>query len=252
MSTTKKGYEEYEPPPILQSYLDCYWSYCTESPSLFLNTKPIIPDGCIDIIFDLSRPATIKSFVVGAMTKPITNNKTNLWGVRFKPGMAYPFIKRPMQKLTDLMIDYYEFVGQESKCLSDQLVDQNTIKNKISILNKMFTQKLSTLDAVEAPIVWALNLIHQTNGKCTIKEICGEIGWSRQHFNRKCLNYTGLNPKFLSQVIRIKELIKRYKSKKFHNWSELSIEGGFYDQSHMINEFKKITGLTPPEFLETP
>jgi len=248
MTTTKERYKEFKPAPILQPYLVCFWSYFSESPSVSLSSKSIIPDGCIDIIFDLNRPAITNSFVVGAMTKSITSNRTNLTGIRFKPGMAHPFLKCPMNELTDMMIDFREFVGNEANHVLDQLANLHTIEKQVSILNKVFIQKLSTLWPVEAPMTSALNLIYLTGGNCTVTEISRKIGWSRQHFTRKCISYTGLNPKFLSQVIRIKKLIELHKFGQFRNWSTLSLDADFYDQSHMINEFKKITGFTPLEY----
>ncbi len=249
MSAILTGYNEYTPQASLQSYLDCYWSYVTDTATILSHKKKIIPDGCIDVIFDLNYPTTLNSFVVGAMTKPIVNTGTNFVGVRFKPGMAYPFIKIPVYKLTDLFVDYSEFVGQEANHLSSQLVDLNSTEHQIALLNNIFTKKLSALNVVETQMSRALNLIQNTGGGISVKQISCEVGWSRQHFTRKCLSYTGLTPKFLNQVIRIKKVIKHYKTEKFYSWSQLSVDGGYYDQSHMIKEFKKITGLTPIEFL---
>ena len=33
-------------------------------------------------------------------------------------------------------------------------------------------------------------------------------------------------------------------------WAELAFECGFYDQSHLISEFRRITGRTPETFLQ--
>jgi hypothetical protein len=62
MSAIIDGYNEYVPPASLQSYLDCYWSYVTDTATISSSIKPIIPDGCIDIIFDLNLPKTLKTF----------------------------------------------------------------------------------------------------------------------------------------------------------------------------------------------
>ncbi len=88
MSSQQASYVEYEPPSYLKKYLYCYWSYYTESSIDLLHANPIIPDGCIDIIFDLNVATQSQCFIVGAMTKPVINLKNNLFGIRFKPGMA--------------------------------------------------------------------------------------------------------------------------------------------------------------------
>jgi AraC-like DNA-binding protein len=33
-------------------------------------------------------------------------------------------------------------------------------------------------------------------------------------------------------------------------WSDVAIDAGFYDQSHLINEFQSLCGLPPRLFLE--
>jgi AraC-like DNA-binding protein len=171
-------------------------------------------------------------------------------GVRFKPGMAHPFFYTSMHALTDKIVDFDEFFGREANMLSDTLTIANSINDRIAILNRAFSRRLSTLIPVDAAIGRALQLICHTLGRCSVEKISCEIGWSRQHLTRKCLRYTGLTPKFLSQTIRINTLIKHYQNKNPQNWSAFALESGFYDQAHMINTFKKITGCTPLEFLK--
>ncbi len=242
------GYKEYEPPKKLQPYLVCYWSYFHNSSSVIEHANPVIPDGCIDIIFDLNCPINFDSFVVGAMTKPISNTKTNLIGVRFKPGKAYHFLQIPVHEITDQIVDYSEFAGYEEN-LSIKLAEMNSTINQISLLNQVFGKKILGLPQVNNQVSQAIEMITQGNGKLTISQISHQIGWSRQHLASKCLKHLGFSPKILSQVMRVKSVIERYKTEKFHNWSQLSIDGGYYDQSHMINEFKQFTGLTPIKYL---
>ncbi|MCP4115719.1 MAG: helix-turn-helix domain-containing protein [Desulfobacteraceae bacterium] len=246
------GYNEYGPPVRLQPYIDRYWSYATDSAAISLNRNRIIPDGCIDIIFDLSPSAALKSFVVGAMTKPMESDRTNLVGVRFNPGMAYPFFNVPMHEVTDRLVDYFEFAGRETTHLLNQLMDLNTTHRQIELLNKTFINKLSSINPIDPKMARALALIRKTQGRCSIKQTCDDIGWSRQHLARKTLTYTGITAKFLAQVTRVRHVIKRHGTNSFQNWSQLSVDVGYYDQSHMINEFRRITGQTPVEFVIKP
>jgi AraC-like DNA-binding protein len=243
------GYFEYSPPNHLQDMINCYWAY-KAAPSVCTNVdKPIIPDGCVDIIFDLTYPKSEKCFVVGAMTKPILNHRTNLIGVRFNPGWASIFLQFPVHEITDLIVDYSEFVGQKASRYSEQFKPLTSTKAQINYLNTIISNCSSNSAYIPSQIANSLLLIQKNNGGCSVQYLSDEVGWSRHHLTRKFQYYTGLSPKFFSQVTRLKAFVKRFKTQKNHDWAQLSLEIGYYDQSHMINEFQKITGLTPEKYL---
>ena len=242
-------YVEYRPHPRLGALIDCYWSYCAPSINRLAMQKPVIPDGCVDIIFDLNPSAPLRCFAIGAMTKPIQNQKPRLLGVRFHTGMARSFFKMPMHHLTDLMVDASPLLNDRSHTLSDRLAEETSQQDRISLLDQFFLHQMDGLAPLERPLAEALRLIRQADGRCTVQQISDAVGWSRQHFSRKCLHSIGITPKFLMQVLRLKKTMALHAGEQFCGWSQLSIEGGYFDQSHMIGEFKKMTGLTPIDFL---
>ncbi|VFQ46816.1 helix-turn-helix domain-containing protein [Desulfoluna butyratoxydans] len=246
--TTPPEYAEYRPHPLLASLIDCYWScrvLCRERLSA---RKPVIPDGCVDIIFDLEPAAPLRCFVVGAMTKPVQSRKTNLFGVRFHTAMATSLFKTPMHHFTDLMVDACDALGDPTHALSDQLAEKALPQDRVALLNEEFLRRLADCSPPERPLAEALRLIHNAGGQCSVQQVSTAVGWSRQHFTRRCLHDTGLSPKFLMQVVRLHQTIALHKKGGLHGWCHLSQEGGYFDQSHMIREFKGITGLTPAEY----
>jgi AraC-like DNA-binding protein len=248
MKLSKNKYIEIKPHLRLQLYLKCFWSFESGATFLTKQSRPILPDGCIDIIFDLRPSSRQKSFVVGAMTKPITNTRENLIGVRFKPGMAYLFLKHPMNKLTDQIVDFSNFFGNETTLISEQLATLNTLEEQIDLLNQIMIKRLSSLPQLNNQMMFALDYMNKTKGKFNVIELSNHIGWSRQHLTRTCLRYAGLSPKYLSQVLRINNLINEIDNQSPDSLCNLSLSNGFYDQSHMINVFKKITGFPPAKY----
>ncbi len=249
MSSLQASYVEYEPSTYLQIYVDCYWSYYTESPLALIYENPIIPDGCVDIIFDQNITTQSQCFIVGAMTKPIINLKNNLFGIRFKPGMVTSVINLPINEMTDHIIDIRNINNSKIESLAEILHNKKSYQQKVSFLNSVLSTVISSQSLIEGETEYALSLIEKTSGKCSVKEISESVGWSRQHLARKFLKHTGLTLKFYSQVVRVNSLIRRYNSSAKHSWGYLAQTCGYYDQSHMINEFKNITGMTPQKYL---
>jgi hypothetical protein len=111
MTVPECKYREYKPFPGLQHILKCYWSYSADlSAGIPDDINPVIPDGCVDIVFDLNLPTQSQCFVVGPMTKSIYNAQNNLFGVRFKPGKSSSFFSSPLKEMTDQI-----FTGNKGK-----------------------------------------------------------------------------------------------------------------------------------------
>lgn len=241
----KETYREHQPASVLQQYISCFWTYNDPGLSLDTKVKPIIPDGCIDVIFDMEFEVGL---VIGAMTQPIINHKKHLVGVRFKPGMAYPFFNLPMNTLTDLQVELGELMPEEAYAMMERLCLCKNINERLNVLNEFFYSHLTNIRSVASPIIAMLNHISTTSGNCNVQELSDLTGWSRQHLARKCLDYTGLSPKFLLQVMRFKNVTATLDSGACNDWGELAVSAGFYDQAHMINMCKKLTGLTPKQY----
>ena len=59
---------------------------------------------------------------------------------------------------------------------------------------------------------------------------------------------TGIAPKRYAELVRFHRLIDRTPVAEAAPWSELAVDGGYYDQSHVIRDFKRFTGFTPAEY----
>jgi AraC-like DNA-binding protein len=248
----ENNYREYEPSSTLKPFIKCYWSYSPDfSTEILINTNPVIPDGCVDIIFDLDLPTQSSCFVVGPMTKPMVNTKYNLFGVRFKPGRAVSFFHFPLQEMTDQIITINDMGQLRADNITDHLANHTCLNKRIFFMDTIFEKLLSDQPSLEKPIQYAINTIELSNGMINVQEITNKIGWSRQHLTRKFLKTTGLTPKFFSQVVRLNQTIQTHKGlKKCYSLADLAQIGGYFDQAHMTNEFKKMTGVTPQIFLK--
>lgn len=59
---------------------------------------------------------------------------------------------------------------------------------------------------------------------------------------------TGLTPKRYAELVRFHRLIDHTPVPGAAAWSALAVDGGYYDQSHVIRDFKRFTGYTPAEY----
>lgn len=94
-------YHEYRPSIDLASYVACYWAVHFDGKSI----KPhrIVPDGCVDLIFDLADPMTSHAFLSGLMTDYALlsfQSPIKSFGVRFYSDSAARLMRIPVSELT--------------------------------------------------------------------------------------------------------------------------------------------------------
>lgn len=94
-------YREHQPSEALKPFVDCFWAR-VGWPGL--ETR-VLPDGAVDIIFDLAAPSPpMAALVVGTMTAPVVvepPRTCDYVAVRFHPGGAQPLFGSSMQELSD-------------------------------------------------------------------------------------------------------------------------------------------------------
>jgi AraC-like DNA-binding protein len=78
--------------------------------------------------------------------------------------------------------------------------------------------------------------------------LAAESGLSRQHLTRRFRESVGVGPKFFSRVARFHALFHRLYKDASRNWVGAALDLGYYDQAHMISDFREFTGRTPLEY----
>lgn len=248
MNIAQEGYQELRPPKALQPYVNCFWTSATPACATPV-THRVLPDGCIDFIFDFSPGRTPEGKVVGTMTRPLmfqTASSMYLVAVRFQPGGATPFLGLAAHDLTDLQCELPEV--WRTLRLTDRLCDEPTRAGKIRLLESSLLEHLAVASPLEHRVLAAVTMIK--NRQDRIEMIAGDMGLSRQHLTRLFQRHVGVGPKVFARVIRLQSLLDGIKRTASPIWAAISLESGYYDQAHMVNECRDLTGLTPTELAE--
>ena len=104
--------------------------------------------------------------------------------------------------------------------------------------------------ALDRPLVPAppFDLIAASGGRVAVEDVVQETGFTRRHLGNLFQSQVGLSPKSLARIHRFRgalDLLNRADGEV--PWAALAERCGFYDQSHLINEFRRFTGLSPTE-----
>ena len=222
-------YQEYPPPAQLASHVECFWTSHSAS-------TRVLPDACQDIIYQ--RGSLI---AVGALTRAqVFNGADTVWGIRFHPGMSRLYLKTPGHLLTDSAIELSHLWGSRGRQLERRLSDESKFVELLS-------EALEPIS--ETPCQRMLRWVTQQGGRVKMDDLAGHAGLSTRHLRRVFLEQTGLSPKMFCRVVRFRALVHHVVGSK--NWAGLALDHGYYDQSHLANEFKELSGITMADFSKT-
>lgn len=90
--------------------------------------------------------------------------------------------------------------------------------------------------------------INERKGEVRISDLSEAAHLSYKQFKRVFTEYIGVNPKDFLRIVRFQHALFVLQSSPDMNFSQLAYECGYYDQPHLINEFKIFTGYTPKEY----
>src|SRR5205823_6076003 len=85
-------------------------------------------------------------------------------------------------------------------------------------------------------------------GATTVARLSAACGFSRQHLARKFRQSLGVCPKLFCRLVRFHYTLDRVITSPPGDWASAALELGYYDQAHLIAEFKEFTGLSPTGF----
>jgi AraC-like DNA-binding protein len=94
----------------------------------------------------------------------------------------------------------------------------------------------------------ASRLIKVHAGRISIDDIARSHGLTRQQFARRFCAAAGLPPKLFARITRFQALVHALLSTDVSRWASVSPAVGFYDQAHMINEFRAFADSPPTVF----
>jgi AraC-like DNA-binding protein len=177
---------------------------------------------------------------VGAMTveRRFELAPGRVCGVRFRPGMAGAFLKAPAAKLTDLQIPLEDLWGARARGLQEKM--QNAA-SAVEALCAALPMPDSPPDGVER----AIAAITAAHGAVDVDDIARQANLSPRQFRRRCLEATGLAPKHLCRVLRFRRARELAAREPGLKWSLIAVDAGYFDQAHLIRDFREFTGRPP-------
>ncbi len=82
-----------------------------------------------------------------------------------------------------------------------------------------------------------------------VSEVAAAMGISHGHLDRELGRLVGITPRALARLLRLRRFLAALDVHRDVPWADVAAELGWYDQAHLVRDFKRHTGVTPTQYL---
>ena len=222
-----------------------------------------MPDGCSEIIInradrfrrvaeDGSSHRQAKVLLVGQLRSAVSitpEGFVDLLGIRFEPGGLHALLGVPMHELTDLDVALDQVLERLSGALQSA-ASQATAVERERAVDLVLLQEQSRQRRPHTPTFLASATRLLNGGARTVESVAGELDVGRRRLERAFRQHVGLSPRHYLRVRRIQSVLRRLeRSPGPTRWAHLAYDAGYFDQPHLIRDFRLIARTTPEQFL---
>ena len=250
----------YKPAFPLSQHVDLFWR--TTNSGLPSSRRRIYPDGAMALVIHLKNPA-MSFFIddhahhirVPLLAGPYSRSfqidpsqSTAVIGVRFRPGAAGMFFPIPAHELHNVDIPLSDLDTADADRLLNDVCSAPSEHAQFVAVERYLTKKLGNATPIHPAITYAVEQLSREGGIRSIRRIQTDTGLSHTRLIQLFREHVGLTPKLFCRVRRFHGLLERIEKGLPVNWADLAADCGYFDQAHLIRDFRAFAGVTPLEY----
>lgn len=255
-------FRTFKPHSILRDFILFYFELDWKKKSPDDSIKYLsIPTGCsfmgfqkkgrMEIKMGDYNYATKKYYVNAQTTVPYqmhcSANHLNVLVACLKPTTLYHLFNIDVSKIVNTGTSPEHLFRDELHQFSSSYDSENTIEERIDLLNGILVRQLYTSRPTFNFIDSTIDLIITKKGKVNVRELCHKFNVSQRYFQKKFKEMIGIPPSLYIKIIRYNFIFSSFKERDC-DFKSSSASFYFYDSSHYSKSFKKFMGISPSKF----
>ena len=250
------------PSDKLKPYIKQYWAIENALKKGEQYTQRIIPSGLPELILYLNHKPKIltknrsfeDNFLLNGQQNDyydiLISENLSIFSISFLPQGISQFFPLPISELLNNDVPLKYLNNKLYVELETRLSEPSSFQTKINIVEECLCKLLNDNQKrfEFQRISNTIECIRKAKGNIEIETLASNACLSRKQFERVFSDYIGISPKQYLRIIRLQASVYLKSKNENISLTELAYENGYYDQSHFINEFKAMTGLSPKQF----
>ncbi|MGV3492747.1 MAG: AraC family transcriptional regulator [Ramlibacter sp.] len=218
----------------------------------------VLPDGSMHLLFEL-QDGPVPSRVAGPSIRPAQltlRGRVEGLSLRLRPGAAAALFGVSAHDLAERAVAWDALVAPRHRSLPDQLREAPRGEARLAVLaqalramrREVDRQRVASLDKAHAAAQWM-----RGPDRLPVHAAAARVGVSERRLQQIFQQHLGLTPGAWRRLARMHDCLRqlrRLRGGPPAPWASIAADCGFSDQSHLVNEFQGLCGLTPVQFLQ--
>lgn len=246
--------------------------------------EKLLPDGAVEIIIDLtdtpkrlydandhSRYIEFRRAWISGMRRGWivieAAPASSMAVIRFRPGGAFPFLGFAVESLNDTVDELDAVLRSVTASLRDRMLAAPTVEAKMAAVEDWLLQRAAWNLEPNAVVEYLTGRLFAPAG-IRITDVVQEIGYSQRHVLGLFRRWVGLSPKEFARIRRFQGVLRsvaesagsseptavldlRAAPPPEPDWAEVALAHGYYDQPHLMRDFRDFAGMTPRSYVKS-
>lgn len=255
-------YTELPPTPALAPYLRCIWVFENSTGDGAGGEQRIVPDGHPEMVLhygdrfheinDDTAVVQSRLLFAGQISRPLVlkpGANAGVIGIRFKAAGARALLGMSMVENTDTRLDLTQAWARDSESLLDEVHSATDVDERVRVVERFLIRRLAQSKLLpDAAIGHCVDVLHAAAGRITIDDLAARCDLSARQLERRFLDEVGIPPRLLASIFRFRRVFDLLEEPQPGRWIGAALAAGYFDQAHMIRDFKRFAGQQPQAF----
>jgi AraC-like DNA-binding protein len=218
----------------------------------------VLPDGGVHLILNLGDPPAVAggagsaAVATGARCEPSIIHmagRVEHVTVTLRPGGMAALLGVPAGELSARDVALDALWGPRAAQALERVAGTPPTAARAAAMQAVLLEILAARAARPDPAAAeAMRIIRRTRGRIRVRALAEAVGVGERRLEQVFHRHVGLSPKAACRLARFRATVAQLQRQPERAWTDLAWDGGFYDQSHLVNEFQALAGLAPGAF----
>jgi AraC-like DNA-binding protein len=174
--------------------------------------------------------------------------------IQFKANGFNKLFRMPVAGFVNKLYYLDEVFGRKAKELNEALQNAPDIQAKACLADKFllhFFNLHKNAVSLYDGITYISNELFNNAPLLSIHQYAYKANMSVRNFSRRFTEQTGVSPKLYCRLLRFNNAVNTRLKQPQTNWTSIAHECGYFDQMHMIKDFKEFANANPSSLFQS-